>query len=124
MYARPRAACGATRRRSRRALRSGPGLDSALERGEELRRERAVERAVVPGEAEDRHRADGYRIVDDDRPLDDRLEVEDGDLRLVDDRGGHDRPVLARVGDGERPAAHVVRAQLAPTRAAREIPDA
>src|SRR3954449_2762161 len=96
MSARPRAACGATRRRSRPAPRSGPGLDSTLERGEELRRERAVERAVVPGQAEDRHGADGYRIVDDDRPFDDRLEVEDRDLRLVDDRGGHDRSVLAR----------------------------
>src|SRR3954470_20963308 len=111
MSARPRAACDATRRGSRRP-RSGPGLDSTLERGEELRCECAVERAVVPGQAEDRHGADGYRIVDDDRPLDDRLEVEDGDLRLVDDRRGHDRPVLAWVGDGERPAAHVVGPQL------------
>src|SRR4051794_34368719 len=68
-----------------------PALQPSSHRAEELRSLRAVERSVVPGEAEDRLRADLDHVVaivvlDDDSPLDDRLEVEDRDLRLVDHR--------------------------------------
>src|SRR4051794_29801976 len=75
---------------SLRALAPRPALDMTLDRGQELGGQDAVQGAVVPGEAEDRHRADRDRVVaaavgDHDRPLDDRLEVEDRHLRLVDD---------------------------------------
>ena len=60
------------------------------------------------------HRADRDRVVaelvgDHDRALDDRLGVEDRDLRLVDHRRGDDRAVAAGVGDRERAAADLVR---------------
>src|SRR6185503_3056019 len=68
-----------------------PALQPLPQRAEVLRGLRAVERAVVPREAEDRLRADldhvaAIVVLDDDSPLDDRLEVEDRDLRLVDHR--------------------------------------
>src|SRR5690349_806703 len=60
-----------------------PALEVLPHAREELRRQRAVERAVVPGHAEVGHRPDGDAIpVHHDRPLDDRLEVEDRHLRL------------------------------------------
>src|SRR3954449_1203614 len=66
-----------------------PALEVAPDRGEELRRQRAVERAVVPGHAQVGHRPDGDAIpADHHGPLHDRLEVEDRHLRLGGDGGG------------------------------------
>src|SRR5205823_10281367 len=60
---------------------------------------------------------------DDDGALDDSLEVEDRDLRLIDDGCGDERAEAAGVGDRERATAHVVGAELAGARAARELRD-
>src|SRR6185312_13004012 len=96
-----------------------PPLQPPAQRAEELRRLRAVERAVVPREAEDRLRANldhvvPFGIADNDRALDDRLEVEDRDLRLVDHRRRHQRAELAGVRDREGAAVDLVGRQLVP----------
>ena len=117
--------------RGRRPVRRTPGpvarlsLEPPPQRGQELRRQRAVERAVVPRHAEVGHVADRDRVVavlvgDHHRPLDDRLGVEDRHLRLVDHRRGHDRAVAAGIGDRERAAADVVGRELVVARLAGE----
>src|ERR671922_1668671 len=91
-----------------------PVLDPTLQRREELGGQRAVEGAVVPGHAEVGQRSNGDAVAavgvrDDYGPLDDGLEVEDGHLRLVDDRRGEHRAVGPGVRDRERAAPELVR---------------
>ena len=67
---------------------------------------------MVPGHCTGRSLA-GSRsrpavLLDDHGALHDRLEVEDPNLGLVDDRGRQHRPELAGVGDRERPPVDVV----------------
>ena len=51
---------------------------------------------MVEAERQIRHRPDRDRVVDDDRPLLDRADAQDRDLRLVDDRHAELRAELAR----------------------------
>src|SRR5205085_11087075 len=76
-------------------------LQVALDTRQELRRHRPIDRSVIPAQPEDRHWPDRDRVValgigDDDWTLDHCLEVEDRDLRLVDDRGRGNRAEPAR----------------------------
>src|ERR671922_269641 len=105
-----------------------PVLDPTLQRREELGGQRAVEGAVVPGHAEVGHGSNGDAVAavgvrDDYGPLDDGLEVEDGHLRLVDDRRGEDGAVGAGVGDGEGSSAYLVGLEPLAARALREVLD-
>ena len=101
---------------------SRPFTDSKEARGDG-----AVQRAVVPRHAQVGHRAGGERVavlgLDDDGPLHDRLEVEDRDLGLVDDRRREHGPELPRVGDRERSAVDLVRLEPLRTRPLRQVGD-
>src|SRR6478609_8583820 len=81
-------------------------FEPGLHRAEEPSGVGPVDDAVVVGQREVHHRADrdglaAVGVGDDDGPLDDRAGAEDGDLRLVDDRGVEERAAAAGVGDGE-----------------------
>ena len=57
---------------------------------EELERGPAVEDAVVEGDFEVHDAADGDGVVDHHRALDDGLSLQEGRLRMIDDRGRGD----------------------------------
>ena len=68
---------------------------------------------MIEGEAEvhDRAHGDGVGaglVRDHDRAFDHRLDVEDRNLGLIDDRGADDRAEAAGVGDREGAALHFV----------------
>ena len=63
------------------------------------------------------------RVVDDDGALDDRAGAEDADLRLVDDRRVEQRAAAAGVGQRERAAAELVRADLVGAGALGQVGD-
>src|SRR6184192_236807 len=93
------------------------GLEALLHGGEEARRVRAVDDAMVIGQRQIHHRANGdrlaeVRVTDDDRALDDCSRAEDGDLWLIDDRGVEQRAAATGVGQREGSATELVRAHL------------
>src|SRR5438105_13203759 len=93
------------------------GLEVLAQLLHELRGVGSVHEPVIVGEAEVHHRPDrdhvlAALVLDDDRPLDERLDVEDRHLRLADDRRADDRAPAAGVRDGEGAALHVVGPQL------------
>ncbi len=67
---------------------------------------------MVEGQREIDHRADGNRVVNDDRSFLYRAHAQDGALRLVDDRRGEQRPGYAVIGNGERPALDFIRLEF------------
>ena len=80
---------------------------------QELHRLAAVDEAVVVGQGQVHHRPDHDLVVDDDRPLLDRVHAEDGALRRVQDRRRQQRAEDAAVGDREGAALQVVDGDLA-----------
>src|SRR5690606_37436507 len=103
-------------------------LQALLDGGEEPHRVRTVHQPVVVGEREVHHgpRHDDLtqlRVVDHHRPLDHGAGPQDGDLRLVDDRGVEERPPAAGVGQRERAAGELVRADLVSTGPLRHVRD-
>ena len=78
---------------------------------------------MVVAERQVRHRPDRDRVVDDDRPLLDRADAENRDLRLVDDRHPELRAELPGVGDGERAAVHFFGLELLRARAIGDVGD-
>ena len=71
-------------------------LEVLLDVGHELIGHGPVDQPVIEAERQVRHRPDRDPVVDDDRPLLDRADAEDRDLRLVDDRHAELRAELAR----------------------------
>jgi hypothetical protein len=65
--------------------------------------------------------ADAEAVRLDHRDAPDRPDREDGALGRIDDRGELGHVVHAQVGDRERRAGHLLRAELARPRALREI---
>src|SRR6478672_4252957 len=107
----------------------GPLLDTGLHRGEEAGRVGTVDDAVVVGQRQVHHRADGDGLAavgvgHDHRPLDDCPGAEDADLRLVDDRRVEQRAAAAGVGQREGAATELVRRDLVGAGALREVGDA
>jgi len=88
-------------------------------RQERIRRS-AIQNAMVEGQREIDHRADGNRVVNDDRSFLYRAHAQDGALRLVDDRRGEQRAGNAVIGDGERPALDFIRLEFPGAVAARK----
>src|ERR671916_2035511 len=92
----------------------GPvAFEAALDGVQEPEGGAAVEDAVVEGDLEVHHAPDGDGVVDHHRALDDGLGLEDGGLRVVDDRGGGDAAQGSGIVDGERAAGEVVRGEVA-----------
>src|SRR5581483_3614729 len=76
---------------TRGMLRARPGFEQPLDGRQELCRERTVERAMVPTQAQDRHRPHGdsvaaLAIAHHHGTLGHRFEIENRHLWLVDDR--------------------------------------
>ena len=83
---------------------------------------------MIPREAQVRDGANRNRVVavavgDHDRPLDDRLEIEDRNLRLVDDRSRDNRSVGPGAGNRKGAAAHVVGSEPVFASPAGEVAD-
>ena len=88
----------------------------------------AVDEPVVVRQRDVHHRPDrdhvlAELVLDDPRPLDERVGAEDRRLRLADDRRAVERAEPARIRDRERAALHVVRQQLLRARALGEVGD-
>src|SRR5215207_873606 len=96
-------------------------LQASLDRVEEAKGHAAVEDAVVEGDLQVHHTADGYGVVHDDWSLDDGLGLEDGRLRVVYDRRGGDAPQGAGVVDREGAPRYVLGAELLGTRALHNV---
>lgn len=90
----------------------GALLECRDNRREECIRTGAVEQAVIEGQREIDHRPDGDRIAHHDHPLLYGAHPKDSRLRLRDDRGGEEPAAHAMVGDGEGPAAQLIRGEL------------
>src|SRR5689334_24164882 len=104
------------------------GLQPLLHGDQEAGRVRTVDQPVVVGQGQGDHRPDRddlaeVWVVDHDRPLHDRAGAEDADLRLVDDRRVEQGTAAAGVGQRERAAAELVRADLVDPGALREVGD-
>ena len=82
---------------------------------------------MVPRHRQVGHRPDRNRITlrafNDDRPFDDRLEIQDRHLRLIDDRGREHGTELPRVGDRERPTVDLVGLESLRTSALGQLGD-
>src|ERR1700687_2794019 len=76
-----------------------PVFEDRLHFGGELVGQRAVDQAVIEGQGEVAHRADGDGIVDHHRLLFDAAHAQDGYLRLVDHGRREDAAEAAEVGD-------------------------
>lgn len=72
----------------------------------------AVQNSVVEGQREIDHRADGNRVVNDDRSFLYRAHAQDGALRLVDDWCGEQRAGNGVIGNRERPAFDFIRLEF------------
>ena len=100
------------------SVSKAPSSSRALTRDQEPGGVGAVHQPVVVGQRQVDHRPDGddlaeRRVLDHDGALDDGAGAEDADLRLVDDRRVEQRAAAAGVGQRERAAGQVVRADLA-----------
>src|SRR5947209_15100976 len=103
-----------------------PRLQNLFDVGEEALGVRAVNDAVVEGEGEVGHLADGYHVIalfggDDTRALLDCADAEDGDLRLVDDGRAEESAEDAGVRDGEGSARDLVGLELLGARALGQV---
>src|SRR6478672_8254933 len=99
-----------------------PGLELLAEVAQEAARERAVDETVVVREGQVHDRADrdhvlAELVLNDPRPLDDRVGAEDPRLRLADHGCAVESAVPARIGDRERAALHLVGKELLVARA-------
>ena len=97
-----------------------PVLDHLLDDLHELVGDRAVDDAVVVADRHVGAQPDRDGVVQNDRPLLDRADADDGDLRLADDRHAEQRAEHAGVRDRERSALHVLRLELLLARARGE----
>ena len=89
---------------------------------------RAVDEPVVVGQRQVDHGADRddlaeRRVLDDHGALDHAADAEDADLRQVDDRGVEQRAAAAGVGQRERAAGQLVRANLTGPGAGGQVGD-
>src|SRR6478609_4842810 len=105
-----------------------PGLQLLAEVAQEATRECAVDEAVVVREGQIHDRPDrdhvlAELVLDDPRPLDDRVGAEDPRLRLADHRRSVEGAVPAWIGDRERAALHLVWQQLLVARALGNVGD-
>src|SRR5215212_3119778 len=98
-------------------------LEPALDGVQELERGAAVEDAVVEGDLQVHHAADGDGVVNDDRTLDDRFGREDRRLRVVDNGRGDHASQGAGVVDGEGATRDVIGAEPASAGAPHEVFD-
>ena len=103
-------------------------LETALHRDEEPGGVRAVDEPVVVGQRQvdhgpDRDHLAERRVLNDDGALDHAADAEDADLRQVDDRRVEQRAAAAGVGQRERAAGQLVRADVAGPGAGREVGD-
>src|SRR3954451_4851728 len=94
-----------------------PGLELLAQVAQESAGERAVHEAMVVRERQVHDRADREHVfpelvLDDPRPLDDRVRTEDRGMRLADHRRAVEGAVAARVRDREGAALHLVRKEL------------
>src|SRR5436853_7851931 len=87
-------------------------FNNVADDGQELFSYRAVDDAMVVAQGQQADLANGYRIVDDDRPLLDAADTEDCHLRLIDDRQSHQAAEDAGIRDRERAALHFVGLEL------------
>src|SRR6266511_3597226 len=108
---------------ARLALKTWSGLlEQLLQLAQELGGFRPVDRAVIAGESEGHQRPGDELALLEHRPLLDRADREDCDLRRVEDGDELLDAVHAEVGDRERAALEVVLGQLAVTRACDDGP--
>src|SRR5918994_791792 len=98
-------------------------LQSPLDGAQESEGGSAVEDAVVEGDLEVHHAADGDGVVDDDGAFDYRFCGEDRRLRVVDDGRRDHASERARVIDGEGAARDVFRAEFSGAGALYEVID-
>src|SRR5215211_6355280 len=106
-----------------------PALELFAQVAQESSGERTVDEPVVVREREVHDRPDrdhvlALLVLDDPRPLYDRVRPENRRLRLADHRRPVERPVAAGVRDREGPALDVVREQLLVPRPLGDVDDA
>src|SRR5439155_4946639 len=100
-----------------------PALEVLLHPCEEPGGELAIDHPVVPRHREVDHAPDRDRIIDHDRAFHDRVEGQDPDVGLIDDRDARDGPVRTGVSDRERRPLHLVRLELMGTGACGQVRD-
>src|SRR5919107_540613 len=87
-------------------------FEAAFDRVEEAQCRPAIEDTVVEGDLQVHHAPDGYGVVHDYRPLDDRLRREYRRLRVVDDGLRDHGAQRARIVHRKRAAGDVVGREL------------
>src|SRR5215208_2930575 len=110
--------------RSTDAALRAVGLQASLDGVEESEGGSAVEDAVVEGDFEVHHAADGDGVVEDDGAFDYGFGGEDGRLRVIDNGRRDHAPQRARVIDGEGAARDVFRAEFSGAGALYAVVDA
>src|SRR5439155_24617866 len=106
-----------------------PALEPLAQVTEEAPRKGSVDEAVVVRERDVHQRPDrdhvlAELVLDDPRPLDERVGAEDRGLWLADHRRAVEGAVAAGVRDRERAALDVVRHELLVPRLPRDLGDA
>src|SRR5215212_341321 len=107
--------------RSTDAALRAVGLQASLDGVEESEGGSAVEDAVVEGDFEVHHAADGDGVVEDDGAFDYGFGGEDGRLRVIDNGRRDHASERARVIDGEGAARDVFRAEFSGAGALYEV---
>src|SRR5262245_6613038 len=91
--------------------------------GHELIRRGPIDDPMVEREAEIPHRSDRNRVVDDDGTFLNRADPENGNLRLMNDRGAEQAAEATMIGDGECSALDLIGAEFLGPRPFGQIRD-